>query len=151
MRTVAITHKIYEGNVDPFTQDHIDQLLQESRIAIGTNWRGRTESDWANNKTACEEFRIFDRLASEGGFVIANYQGLPPNTRIIGRVTPTATGKPTLWNKLRMLSLAEAKQVDTVAEEISDLQVLPGRTIVDITARAGDRISKLLPNVQRDN
>ena len=146
MRTIAITHKIDEGNVQPFTRDELDYLIGKSRIAIGTNWRGRDESEWANSPKAREEFDLFDLLASEGGVVIANYQGLGPYKRIVGRVVPTATGKPELWrdHDIRVLQLLSAKRINTRAAAVDDLQVLRGRTIVDVTTRAGDRVLRLI-------
>jgi len=144
MLTIAITHKIHEDNNDPFSADEIEKLREHSWIAIGTNWRNRLERDWANNAKACENFRLFNLLAMQGGCVVANYQGLPPHLRVIGLLESATTGQPELWNGLRMLRLTRAKRINVRDVGIEDLQLLPGRTIVDVSNRAGDRVAKLL-------
>lgn len=144
MRTVVVTHRIRESNVEPLTPSELTHLLQERLIAIGANWRGRPERDWANNEKAREEFGIFDQLAAEGSLVIANYEGLEPNRRIVGRIVPTATRRPEQWAGLRVLRLLLTQQINAKEAGVADLQVPPGRTIDDITGKAGNRVLRLL-------
>lgn len=144
MRTIAITHKVHESNVTPFTASELEHLIREPLIAVGTNWRGQSESAWAADTRAREEFDLFDGLAAQGGLVIANYEALGAYQRIVGRVVPTATRQPEMWQGLRVLRVVYANRIDARSAGIDDLRVLPGRTIVDVSQRAAGRVERLL-------
>ncbi len=144
LRTVAITHRIYPGNGDPLTPAELKHLIGEPLIATGTNWRGKSRSEWQGDTKAKEELDLFEFLAAHGGLIVANYEGLTAYQRAVGRVVPTATREPEIWNRLRVLRLVFVNWVNAQAAGIDDLQVLPGRTLVDVSERAGDRVLKLL-------
>ena len=141
MRTIAITHRIHEANSAPFTKQEIADLLAGPFVAIGTNWRGR--NDWADDARARLEFQLFEEIARDGGWVIANYEGMGAHQRLVGRIAATPSGASE-WNRLRRIRLDNPRPIDAQQVGVEDLQVLPRRTIVEITDKAGSRIRDLV-------